>query len=63
MHTFECIVQFGHMGSGKSLEKALFVRARDIFQAMHMAKSLPGVKKGGLMHSGASVLRVSMVNQ
>jgi hypothetical protein len=30
---------------------------------MHMAKSLPGVKKGGLMHSGASVLRVSMVNQ
>jgi len=51
------------MGSGKSLEKALFVRARDIFQAMHMAKSLPGVKKGGLQHSGASVLRVSMVHQ
>jgi hypothetical protein len=63
MQTFECIVQFGHMGAGKSLEKALRVRARDIFQAMRLAKSLPGVKKGGLQQSGASVLKVSLVQQ
>lgn len=63
MHTFECIVKYGHMGAGKSFERSLRVRASDIFQAMRLAKSMPGVKKGGLRHSGASILKVSLVQE
>jgi hypothetical protein len=49
------------MGAGKSLERALRVKAWDILHAMRVAKSLPGVKKGARQCSGASVLRVSLV--
>ena len=62
MHVFECILKMGHAGSGKNTEKAVRVRARDIVQAMRRAKSLPGVKKGGLWASGGSVMRVQMLH-
>jgi hypothetical protein len=61
MHQYECIVQFGHMGAGKNLEQSILVWASNICQAMQLAKSLPGVKKGAMKRSGASVLKVSLL--
>ncbi len=62
MNTYECLVKTGHRGSGKYGEQVRRVRAYSIFEAMKIAKRLPGVKKGGLNFSGASVLRISLVH-
>ena len=61
MHLFECVLKCGHVGSGKSAEKSVRIRANNIMQAMRRAKTLPGVKKGALLHSGGSVMRISMI--
>lgn len=61
MYTFECLVKLGHFGAGRSLERMVRVRADNALQAMRRAKFLPGVKKGALSVSGASVLSVAMV--
>lgn len=62
MSTFECIVKYGHFGAGHDLERAVRVRAFNIVDAMRRAKRLPGVKKGRLGSSGASVTRVSLIH-
>ncbi len=59
MHKYKCIVKYGHIGSGKYLERAVYVQARSITEAMAKAKLLGGVKKGNLMKTGASILSVS----
>ena len=61
MHIYECIVKTGHMGAGSSLEKSIRVKARDMVDAMRRAKRMPGVKKGFLKFSGASVMKISLV--
>ena len=55
---FRCIVMNGHAGSGNHTERAIWVRARSTFEALRKAKRVRGVKKGHLLRSGASVLRV-----
>ncbi len=55
---FRCTVKYGHAGSGNSIERDVLIRARDITEAMRKAKYLPGVKKGFLCRSAASVLQV-----
>lgn len=62
MNTYECLVKTGHLGAGKAGEQVRHVRAFSILEAMRIAKRLPGVKKGNLGYSGASVLRVSLVH-
>ena len=57
-HVYKCIVKYGHIGSGKYIEKALFVRARSVTEAMSKAKSMRGVKKGNLKRTGGSILAV-----
>jgi hypothetical protein len=61
VYTFDCLVKMGHQGAGRSLERWVRVRADNAVEAMRRAKGLPGVKKGYLRDSGASVLAVSMV--
>lgn len=61
MFTYECIVRMGHFGAGRSWERPVRVRADNALEAMRRAKNLPGVKKGHLQHSGASVLSVSLL--
>jgi hypothetical protein len=61
MFLYECIVKMGHMGAGHSWERPVRVRADNALEAMRRAKNLPGVKKGHLRSSGASVLSVSLV--
>ncbi|MBN1475510.1 hypothetical protein JXA47_02035 [Candidatus Sumerlaeota bacterium] len=62
MNTYRCIVKFGHVGSGKYAERAIYVRARDATSAMMIAKNRRGVKKGRHLRSGASVLTVVRVD-
>jgi hypothetical protein len=61
MYTFECLLKYGHMGAGSSLERSVRVRADSILEAFRRAKRLPGVKKGRSSMGGAQVLRVAMV--
>ena len=61
MYTFDCLVKLGHYGAGRFLERHVRVRADNALEAMRRAKNLPGVKKGALRASGASVLSVAMV--
>ena len=61
MYWFECIVKLGHQGAGRYGEKAIRLKADNIMQAMQRAKNHPGVKKGHQRSSGASVMRVQMV--
>ena len=58
MYTFDCIVKFGHMGAGQSLERSVRIRASSVLEAMRLAKRLPGVKKG---RSAPSVMRIALV--
>lgn len=51
----------GHFGAGRSWERTVRVRADSAFAALKLAKTLPGVKKGALRFSGASVLSVAQV--
>jgi hypothetical protein len=61
MFLYECIVKMGHWGAGHSWERPVRVRADNALEAMRRAKNLPGVKKGQLHASGASVLSVTLV--
>ena len=58
MKLYRCIVKMGHAGSGKYLERAIFVWARNAGDAMNKAKHYRGVKKGAMMRSGGSVIAV-----
>jgi hypothetical protein len=62
MNTYRCIVKFGHVGSGKASERAIYVRAPSVPEAMSIAKRHRGVKKGRHFRSGSSVLAVMRVN-
>jgi len=55
---YRCIVKCGHAGSGNSIEREVRVRASSITEALRKAKYYPGVKKGALCRSAASVLLV-----
>ncbi len=55
---YRCVVKFGHAGSGKYVEKPIYVRAHNITEALDRAKRFRGVKKGYLFRSGASVLSI-----
>jgi hypothetical protein len=61
VYFFDCIVRMGHQGSGRSFERHVRVRADNAVEALRRAKVLPGVKKGCLRDSGASVLSVAQV--
>ena len=52
-HVYKCLVKFGHAGSGKYLEMPIFIRARNIMEALERAKRFRGVKKGNLYRTGA----------
>lgn len=62
MNTYRCIVKFGHVGSGKYAERAIYVRAPNATAAMCIAKGRRGVKKGMHYRSAASVLTVVRVD-
>ena len=57
-YLYKCIVKYGHAGSGKYVEKPVFVRAHNITEALDRAKRFKGVKKGNLFRNGASVLHI-----
>lgn len=61
MNKYRCIVKCGHAGSGRFTERSVVVSANNVTEAYNKAKRLRGVKKGYLMHSGASVLAVSRI--
>lgn len=61
MFLYECLVRVGHQGAGRSLDRLIRVRADNAIEALRRAKGLPGVKKGQLRCSGASVLSVALV--
>ncbi|HRU38815.1 MAG TPA: hypothetical protein P5511_02975 [Candidatus Goldiibacteriota bacterium] len=44
--TFEAVVKKGHMGSGKNFESKIYIHASTLIEAMQIAKSRGGVKKG-----------------
>jgi hypothetical protein len=58
MYTYECLIKFGHMGAGQSLERSVRIKANSPMEAMRRAKRLPGAKKG---RSGPAVMRVSLI--
>ena len=60
MNTYECLVKMGHFGAGSFGEQSVLVKADSILDAFRKAKALPGVKKGGMGFSGASVLKVCL---
>jgi hypothetical protein len=62
VNTYRCIVKFGHVGSGRYAERAIYVRAPSVIRAMLLAKRRRGVKKGIQCRTGASVLAVERVN-
>ena len=43
---YRCLVKGGHVGSGKYVEKYVYIRARNVIEAMGRAKRARGVKKG-----------------
>jgi hypothetical protein len=59
MFTYECLIKFGHMGSGQSFERNVRIKATSIVEAMRLAKRMPGAKKG---RSGPSIMRVAVVH-
>ena len=61
-HVYKCLVKFGHAGSGKYLEMPIFIRARNIMEALERAKRFRGVKKGNLYRTGASVLQINQAS-
>ena len=62
LNTYRCVVKFGHVGSGRAAERAIYVKAPTATDAMRIAKGRRGVKKGNHFRSGASVLTVVRVN-
>mgnify|MGYP001214355293 FL=1 len=61
-HVYKCLVKFGHAGSGKYLEMPIFIRARNIMEALERTKRFRGVKKGNLYRTGASVLQINQAS-
>ena len=59
---YRCLVKGGHVGSGKYVEKYVYIRARNVIEAMDLAKKSRGVKKGHFLKNGASVLSVKAVH-
>ena len=58
MYLYRCVVKFGHAGSGKYVEKPVYIRAHNITEAIDRAKRRRGVKKGNLFRTGGSILQV-----
>lgn len=61
LQTYRCLVKGGHVGSGKYIERYVYVQARNVIEALAMAKRAGGVKKGHFLRSGASVLSIQTV--
>lgn len=59
MHIYRCLVKFGHAGSGKYVERQIYVKAHNIMEALDRAKRRRGVKKGNMFRNGASVLKIN----
>ena len=59
--TFECVVKKGHTGAGNFSEQRIYIHARDILEAMSIAKRKGGVKKGRSRNSGQSILSIKAV--
>jgi hypothetical protein len=53
---FHCIMKFGHVGSGKYVDKAFCIQAESLMEAYEKAKSKKGVKKGRMQLNGESVI-------
>jgi hypothetical protein len=61
MHTYRCLVKGGHVGSGKYLERYIYIQARSVIEALELAKRARGVKKGHFLRNGASVLSIQAI--
>lgn len=59
---YRCTVKMGHMGSGRFIDGVVEVNAHSAIEAMEMAKSRKGVKKGRLFQNGESVLKVELAD-
>ena len=59
---YRCLVKGGHVGSGKYIERYVYIRARNVIEAMGRAKHAKGVKKGHFLRNGASVLSIQMID-
>ncbi len=57
-HLYRCLVKCGHVGSGKYVERKIYVRAKTTTDALNKVKHYKGVKKGNLLKNGASVLTI-----
>ena len=56
--TFECVVKKGHTGAGRYGEETIRIYARDIIEAMSIAKKKGGVKKGRAYDSCQGIISV-----
>ncbi len=61
MRVYKCVVKYGHAGSGKYVEKSVFVKARSILDALNKAKHRKGVKKGNALKNGTSILAITEI--
>jgi hypothetical protein len=59
--TYRCLVKGGHVGSGKYVDRYVIVKARNVLEALTIAKRIGGVKKGHFLRNGASVLSIQTV--
>jgi len=59
---FECVVKKGHTGAGNFSENKIYVHARDILEAMNIAKHKGGVKKGRSNSSGQAVVSIKAIH-
>ncbi len=62
MMTYQCTVKTGHTGAGNHGEKVIYIIARDIIEAMNIARKKGGVKKGRSNSSGQSILDIKRIN-
>jgi hypothetical protein len=51
-------MKFGHVGSGKYVDKAFCIQAETIMEAYEKAKAKRGVKKGRMQLNGESVISI-----
>jgi len=61
MRTFKCILKYGHAGSGKFVERSVYIKARTILDALYKAKHKKGVKKGNALKNGTSILAITEI--
>lgn len=60
MKQYKILINMGHQGAGKSLECTKIIKAKNIINALDIAKKLKGAKKG--KSKLAKILSIKEIN-